>query len=137
MEFLITHFKEFLITLSKKFLVINSKKFLVTNSAEKPEKMSTTFVEILGISREKFFRTYSWEFPGNFSQDFLKSSSGISWHILGIFLSIFTNQDLDPIVVYILTTIFIAPHTFYKHYILSITYWLSYNVIVFYFIMYF
>ena len=30
----------------------------------------------------KFFRTNSWEFPGNYSQDFLKPTSGISWHNL-------------------------------------------------------
>ena len=68
-EFLVTHSEEILITLSKEFLVTNSMEFLVTNSAEKPEKMSTS---------DKFFRTNSWEFPGNYSQDFLKSSSGIS-----------------------------------------------------------
>ena len=56
--------------------------------------MSTTFVEILGKSSEKFFRTHSWEFPWNYSQDVLKRSSGISWNILSIFLSKFTNQDL-------------------------------------------
>ena len=67
--------------------------------------MLTKFVEILVISREKFFRTNSWEFPGNYSQDFLKSSLGISWNILSIFLSKCTNQGLGPIVVKNLTTI--------------------------------
>ena len=47
-EFLVTHFKEVLITLSKEFLVTDYKEFVVTNSAEKPEKMWTKFVEILG-----------------------------------------------------------------------------------------
>ena len=67
-EFLVTHSQEILVTLSKEFLVTNSREFLVTNSSEKPEK----------ICNEKVFRTNSWEFPWNYSQDILKSSSGIS-----------------------------------------------------------
>jgi len=59
----------------------------------------------LEISSKKLFRTNFWEFPGNYSQDFLKSSSGISWNTLSIFLSKFTNQDLGPRVVNNLTTI--------------------------------
>ena len=58
-------------TRSEEFLVTHSEEFLVTNSSEKPEK----------ICSKKVFRTNSWEFPGNYSQDFLKSSSGISWNI--------------------------------------------------------
>ena len=70
-EFLVTHSEEILVTLSKEFLVTNSREFLVTNSSEKPEK----------ICSKKVFRTNSWEFPWNYSQDFLKNSSGISWNI--------------------------------------------------------
>ena len=70
-EFLVTHSEEILVTLSKEFLVTNSREFPVSNSSEKPEK----------IFSEKVFRTNSWEFPGNYSQDFLKSSSGKSWNI--------------------------------------------------------
>jgi len=66
------------------------EEFLVTNSAENPKKMLTKFVEKEPIPRN---------FYGSYSQDFLKSSSGISWNILSIFLSKFTNQDFDPIVV--------------------------------------
>ena len=61
--------------------------------------------KFLGISIKKFFKTNSWEFPGNYSQDFLKSSSGISWNILSIFLCKFTDQDLGPIVVNNLITL--------------------------------
>ena len=67
-EFLVTHSEEILVTLSKEFLVTNSREFLVTNSSEKPEKICSKMV----------FRTNSWEFPWNYSQDFLKNSSGIS-----------------------------------------------------------
>ena len=74
----VTHLEKILITLSKEFLVTcNSRKFLVTNSAEKSSKMSTKFVEILWNFRRKFVGTNSRDFPGNYSQDFLKSSSGI------------------------------------------------------------
>jgi len=66
-EFLVTHSEEILVTLSKEFLVTNTREFLVTNSSEKPK-----------ICSEKVFRTNSWEFPGNYSPDFHKSSSGIS-----------------------------------------------------------
>ena len=55
-KFLVTHSEEFLITLSKEFLVTNSRKFLVTNSAEKPEQMSTKFVEILGNFQRKILK---------------------------------------------------------------------------------
>ena len=48
--------------------------------------------KFLEISREKFFITNSWDFPGNYFQDFLKSFSEISWDILSIFLSKFTNH---------------------------------------------
>ena len=70
-EFLVTASEEILITLSKEFLVTNSREFLVANSSEKPGK----------ICSKKVSRTNSWEFPWNYSQDFLKSSSGISWNI--------------------------------------------------------
>ena len=70
-EFLVTNSEEILVTLSKEFLVTNSREFLSTNSSDKPEK----------ICSKKVFRTDSWEFPWNYSQDFLKSSSGISWNI--------------------------------------------------------
>ena len=70
-EFLVTHSEEILVPLSKEFLESNSREFLVTNYSEKPEK----------ICSEKVFRTNSWKFPWNYSQDFLKSSSGISWNI--------------------------------------------------------
>ena len=70
-EFLVTHSEEIIVTLSKEFLVKNSREFLVTNSSEKPEK----------ICSKKVFRTNSWEFPWNYSQDFLKNSSGKSWNI--------------------------------------------------------
>ena len=73
-EFLVTHSEEFLTTLSKEFLVTNFIEFLVANSAEKLEKMSTNLWTFLRISNSN-----SWEFPGNHSQDFFKSSSGISW----------------------------------------------------------
>ena len=92
-EILVTRSDEILITLSKEFLV--TREFHVTNSAENPKKMSTKFVEI----------------PGNNSQDFLKSSSGISWNMLSIFLSKFTNQDLGPIIV----NNYIAPPTLKKN----------------------
>ena len=91
-EFLVTHFKEVLITLSKEFLVTNYKELVVTNSAEKPEKMWTKFVEILGNFQRKVLQN---QFLGTIP----KSSSGISWNILSIFLSKFTNQDLSPIIV--------------------------------------
>ena len=68
-EFLVTHSEEILVTLSKEFLVTNSREFLVTNSSEKPEK----------ICSKKVLRTNSWEFPWNYSQDFLKSFSVYSW----------------------------------------------------------
>ena len=58
-EFLVTHSEEFFITLSKEFLLTNSREFLVNNFAEKPEKMSTKFVEILGNFQRKVL-------PGNF-----------------------------------------------------------------------
>ena len=67
-EFLVTISEEILVTLSKEFLVTNSREFLVTNSSGKPEK----------ICSKKVFRTNSWEFPWNYSQDFLKNSSRIS-----------------------------------------------------------
>ena len=54
---------------------------------------------------KNFFQTNSWEFPGTYSQGFLKSSSGISWNIIRIFQSKFTNQDIGPIVVNNLKTI--------------------------------
>ena len=95
-EFLVTHFKEVLITLSKEFLVTNSREFLVTNSAEKPEKMSTKFVKIFGNFQRKVLQN---QFLGNYSQDFLKSSWGVSWNILSIHLSKFTNRDLGSTVV--------------------------------------
>ena len=66
------------------------------------------------------FGENSWEFPeksslepipGNYSQDFSKSFTEISWDILSIFLSKFTNKDLDPIVVNIFTTIYVATPT--------------------------
>ena len=46
-----------------------------------------------------FQRKFSEPITGKHSQDFLKSSSGIFWDIISIFLSKFTDQDLDPIVV--------------------------------------
>ena len=70
-KFLVTHSEKILVTLSNEFLVTNSREFLFTNSSEKPEK----------ICSKKVFRTNSWEFPWNYSQDFLKNSSGISWNI--------------------------------------------------------
>ena len=77
-KFLLTHSEEILIILSKEFLVTNSGEFLVTNSAENPEKMSTKFV---GNYWEFQVKSSSKPIPGNYSQDFLKSSSGISWNI--------------------------------------------------------
>ena len=96
--------------LSKEFLVTNSREFPVTNST----KITGENVDkICGSSWEFPEKSSSEPIPGNFySQDFLKSSSGISWHILSIFLSTFTNQDFDPTVVNNLTTIFIAPPTY-------------------------
>ena len=99
-EFLWTHSEEILITLFKEFLVTNTREFLVTDSAEKPEKICENLWEFPA-------KCSSEPIPGNFldSQDFLRSSSGISWNILSIFLSKFTNQDWGPIVVNIWTTI--------------------------------
>jgi len=65
---------------------------------KKLEKMSTKFVEILGNFQRKVLQN---QFLGTIP----KSSSGISWNILSIFLSKFTNQDLGPIIVNNLTTI--------------------------------
>ena len=67
-------------------------------------KCRPNFGKLLGISREKFFRINSWEFPQNYSKDFPKS-------FLSIFLSKFTNKDLDPKVVNIFTTINVATPT--------------------------
>ena len=76
-EFLVTHSKEFLITLSK--------EFLVTNSAEKPEKMSTKFVKILGNFQRKVlqnqFLGISWELFPRFSEEFLRNILTYSQHI--------------------------------------------------------
>ena len=82
-EFLVTHFKEVLITLSKEFLVTNYKEFVVTNSAEKPEKMWTKFVEILGnfqwkVLQNQFLEIY-WELFQRFSQEFLRNILKYSW----------------------------------------------------------
>ena len=73
-------------SISKEFLVTNSRKFLVTNSAEKSEKMSTKFVEILWNFQRKFVGTNSRDFPGNifprFSQvEFLRNILKYSQHI--------------------------------------------------------
>ena len=114
-------------TLSEEFLVTHSEEieFLVTNSAQKNwRKCRQNLWKFLGISSKKFFRTNSWEFPGNYSQDFLQGSTGISWNILSIFLSKFTNQDFGPIVVNNLTTI--LPLKLFR----SITIFLNQNVIV-------
>ena len=82
-EFLVTHFKEVLITLSKEFLVTNYKELVVTNSAEKPEKMWTKFVEILGnfqwkVLQNQFLEIY-WELFQRFSQEFLRNILKYSW----------------------------------------------------------
>ena len=84
-KFLVTHSEEFLITLSKEFLVTNYKEFVVTNSAEKPEKMWTKFVEILGnfqwkVLQNQFLEIY-WELFQRFSQEFLRNILKYSQHI--------------------------------------------------------
>ena len=49
--------------------------------------------------------------PGNFLGTIPKILLEISWDIPSIFLSKFTNKDLDPIAVNILTTIYVATST--------------------------
>ena len=84
-EFLVTHSKELLVTHSKEFLITLSKEFLVTNSAEKPEKMSTKFVKILGNFQRKVlqnqFLGISWELFPRFSEEFLRNILTYSQHI--------------------------------------------------------
>ena len=59
-KFLETRSEELIVTHPEEFLATNSRKFLVTNSAEKSEKMSTKFFEILpAISSSE-------PIPGNF-----------------------------------------------------------------------
>ena len=91
------------------------------------------FWRIIGENVDQIWGN-SWEFPeksslepftGNFLGTIPKISSEISWDILSIFLSKFTNQDLDPLLVNILTTNYIATPTFR-----SIANFLSQNVIV-------
>ena len=101
-EFLVTHSEEILVTLSKEFLVTNSREFLVANSSEKPEK----------ICSKKVFRTNSWEFPWNYSQDFLKK-----------FLRNFLIYSLTKVVNNLTT---ILPLQLFR----SITIFLSQNIIV-------
>ena len=63
--------------------------------------MLTKFGEILGILQIKIVQIQFLGISWNYFQDFPKA---ISWDILRI--SKFTNQDLNPIVVNILTTIY-------------------------------
>jgi len=84
-EFLVTHSEVIRITLSKEFLVTNAREFLVTNSAEKPEKISTKFVEILRNFQQKVlqnqFLGISWELFPRFFQEFLRNILKYSQHI--------------------------------------------------------
>ena len=63
---------EFLVTYSEEFLVTNSREYLVTKYGEKPEKWQPNLGKFFGISRERFRRTNSWEFPGNYSHDIFR-----------------------------------------------------------------
>ena len=82
-EFLVTHSEDIIITLSKEFIVTNSREFLVTNSSEKPEKMSTKFLEILvNFQRKVLSNQFLGTIPKIFSrvpQEYLEISSAYSW----------------------------------------------------------
>ena len=87
---------------------ISHNQFQEISLENNPRKCWPNLGKFLVISRDKFFRTNSWEFPGNYSLEFPKSSSEISQDIFSIFLSKFTNQGYGSIVVNILTTIYVA-----------------------------
>ena len=68
--------KEFLVTLSKEFLVTNSREFLDTKFCRKTgKKCRQNLWKFLGISRESFFKTNSWEQFPKFSQEFPRKNT--------------------------------------------------------------
>ena len=111
-EFLVSHSEEFLVTYSGVYYETHSKEFLVTNSREFLWRITWENVDQIWVNSLEFPEKSSLEsIPGNYSQDVPKSFSEISWDILSIFLSKFTNKDLDPKVVNILRTIYVATPT--------------------------
>ena len=75
MEFLVTHSREILKTLSMEFLVTNSKEISCYQFCRKPGENVN---KICGNCWEFPAKSSLEPIPGNFSQDFLKSSSRIS-----------------------------------------------------------
>ena len=84
-EFLVTRSEKFFVICSEEVLIPLSKEFLVSNFAEKPEKMSTKFVEILGNFQRKVLKNQflgiSLELFPRFSQEFLRNILKYSQHI--------------------------------------------------------